>query len=1003
MTVITTKENDKTVDFIKKETDKLLKKGVHCTLKKFSFRSLDSLRLEAKDVSVTQLCILESFKDKQFESSGSLWSTLGTIYKQQGQESAANRCFKQAKSIMGPYSEYVKEWSFIGPFVIGKTEVDGDPVESFGGIREVSKFRFKKNAKMYSELSSGGEINWMFIKQAGPDKGIQVQPKINWNELVNSLGSMGITEWQGWLVGEFAVNEKGLDLIVQCLGPHTVFIDDVPVPGDVYHRQKYWFGVSVDQGLHTIYIRVRTKINAQVHCQFTTARNGFELLSPNFLPDLLDGQLFGKHLAVPVANYDSSNFVKITKVTLSDIESKISDVSGKLDVKMLNPSVLIAPGQTYALNLVLYSTSSSDKLISHCSEPESPWDIRLNLKVTTSIGVSSLPITIRCRKGKQSFLFTFRDHDGSIQHAAAIQPLEHCPGDVCPTVLSLHGTTIPPQNQADSYKHMVGGEFVFGFPRAWTLAPTRHGAHNWEGPGLLTAMTALDSLSSMTRDCNWIQNKADSKHVVYAGHSMGGHGAWHVATHFPDRALALVSLASWIKKEEYGDSNLFFRHDIATSHVDPALKSILESCIIENDADQHSVNLGGVPVVGRTGAIDRTVHPWFLRRMYRLLSEEGVKVNYTEVKDKEHWWWDTVDTNDGGAVNDKYLRDFTNFYIDQFLDSKSSGSCTGPDAEDCQDDPILKYTDGQESRSFRLVCYNPALGEGVGGVQVLQQCIPFRKSEIQVEVTWDVVKFQTKNVARFSVLPHFFKEVLHKNIYIDGQSTAMPSDMTSVAGENVMNFCLKSGWGQCSDDQDMGLLRGTLTLGPARRVAEQPFRIIIGTQGSEESQRVILKSAVYVANLFFLTSDCHVDIVKDTDISINELDRTHIIVIGNSSENIHVEKLISRIPIQPSSAGIRLATCNYAFKRSGILTLVPNGPHHLGLVLMGTTLVGLQDVISLAAPTIPPMTRSPFSNLIPDFVITGPDFGRKGPGGYLCAGFYGNKWQFRTDSASCTC
>ena len=42
---------------------------------------------------------------------------------------------------------------------------------------------------------------------------------------------------------------------------------------------------------------------------------------------------------------------------------------------------------------------------------------------------------------------------------------------------------------------------------------------------------------------------------------MGGHGAWHLATHFPDKALGLVSLAGWIKKETYGDSNLFFRFD----------------------------------------------------------------------------------------------------------------------------------------------------------------------------------------------------------------------------------------------------------------------------------------------------------------------------------------------------------------------------------------------------------------------------------------------------------
>lgn len=84
------------------------------------------------------------------------------------------------------------------------------------------------------------------------------------------------------------------------------------------------------------------------------------------------------------------------------------------------------------------------------------------------------------------------------------------------------------------------------------------------------------------------------------------------------------------------------RHDIASSHTNPMTKAILESCIVENDADQHVSNLYGVPVVTRIGSADRTVHPWFLRRIYRLLKEEKVKVNHTEVKGMEHWWWDTV-------------------------------------------------------------------------------------------------------------------------------------------------------------------------------------------------------------------------------------------------------------------------------------------------------------------------------------------------------------------------
>ena len=45
----------------------------------------------------------------------------------------------------------------------------------------------------------------------------------------------------------------------------------------------------------------------------------------------------------------------------------------------------------------------------------------------------------------------------------------------------------------------------------------RHGAHNWEGPGALTAMTALHFLSERTRSAPWLSNKANENYVIYAG------------------------------------------------------------------------------------------------------------------------------------------------------------------------------------------------------------------------------------------------------------------------------------------------------------------------------------------------------------------------------------------------------------------------------------------------------------------------------------------------------
>lgn len=325
---------------------------------------------------------------------------------------------------MGKHTTYIKEWSFLGPFVIGKTEVDGDPVESFGGIHKVSKSRYKKVVSFFSELLPGGEINWSQIKQPSQDVAVQIQPSVNWNELVNALGSMGITEWQGWLVGELAVNEKDLILLVQCHGVHTVYINDIPVTGDVYHRGKYWFGVQLDQGLHTMYIRVRTKIHGQVLCKFKSSKTSFEVLPPDFMPDLWNGRLFSDYLSISVANYHTTKFLKVSKVVVSDFKSKDSEIISKLDIEMHEIPVSIAPGQIYPVVLKLKSKDDSHRVISECSSPESSWDVEMMLKVTTSAGLITMPLKLRCRTARQSFLFTFLDHDESVQHAAAVQPLQ---------------------------------------------------------------------------------------------------------------------------------------------------------------------------------------------------------------------------------------------------------------------------------------------------------------------------------------------------------------------------------------------------------------------------------------------------------------------------------------------------------------------------------------------------------------------------------------------------
>jgi len=96
--------------------------------------------------------------------------------------------------------------------------------------------------------------------------------------------------------------------------------------------------------------------------------------------------------------------------------------------------------------------------------------------------------------------------------------------------------------------------------------------------------------------------------------------------------------------------------------------------------------------------------------------------------------------------------------------------------------------------------------------------------------------------------------------------------------------------------------------------------------------------------------------------------------------------------------------CDFHAQNALSLYLTPRGLDNLMLVLTSHSVNSIsQDLLRLAIPTIPPMTRSPFSNLVPDYVILSPEINQKGPGGYLCSGFWDNSWNYDPVLSTCFC
>ena len=92
---------------------------------------------------------------------------------------------------------------------------------------------------------------------------------------------------------------------------------------------------------------------------------------------------------------------------------------------------------------------------------------------------------VSARLGSEpSALMTFLDRDGSVQSAGVVLP--PC-ANAKRVLLTLHGTSIGARDSSDAFKMKPkkdpDGVYRFGAEGLWLCAPTRHGAHNWEGIG----------------------------------------------------------------------------------------------------------------------------------------------------------------------------------------------------------------------------------------------------------------------------------------------------------------------------------------------------------------------------------------------------------------------------------------------------------------------------------------------------------------------------------------
>ena len=477
-------------------------------------------------------------------------------------------------------------WDVLGPLPIGKNEVDADPLAS---LPEGSAFAHwvahhnsssKSRASLVaSELVGGGAVGWR-RERTQPDGVLGIGwPEMPWNQLVQALGQRAPLEVQAWAMGALYVSEPGAYLL-DCRGVHRAMLYSAVAPdapprllaADVYHGSQVgaFGGISLDAGAYVLALRVRTVVQARVQCKLSRATAEWDVQPPKVLPDLIvskrggEPRLCGGLVALAVKSL-GAHWLHDVSVK----EGSVRDAGARGGGELL-PSVAmadgvgiersVAPGQTRLLPLQLTLPSAGGRKL-RC-----PLTFRFTLTArAAAAGPAGADVLLEkevwlrnmeCRTPQQSVVCTFRDVDGAVTPAGVIAPLrasETCDASAgCPVLLSLHGTSIKVRDAADAYKHkpsIADSDYTFGVEGFWLVAPSRHGAHNWEQIGRLSATRAVDALAAMPRGALALPVAMDATRVLFAGHSMGGHGAWIAAVQQSQRAIAIMSGSGWLCKE----------------------------------------------------------------------------------------------------------------------------------------------------------------------------------------------------------------------------------------------------------------------------------------------------------------------------------------------------------------------------------------------------------------------------------------------------------------------
>jgi len=390
-------------------------------------------------------------------------------------------------------------------------------------------------------------------------------------------------------------------VIARSMSTYGTWVGSVMQPGYFYGDRRHRIPLVVRQDDDVVVVRSMGYRNSELEL-WSTPDELWMNLSDLTAPEIPVGDMSETWLGVPVLN--------LTESSLAGVTVRVVENEFFAQTEVTIPSMAPAAVTQVPVQLVPKVAPT---------DPEATMTVKVRLIAAGLEFSYERDIEIGVADPDEGHWATLRSPiDGSVQAYGMRRPLDFDPERDYALLLSLHGAGVQGRGQARAYE-----------ARDWAyiIAPTnRHPfGFDWEEWGRFNALSTLDAAMERFR--------IDPTRVYLAGHSMGGHGTWHVGTSTPGRFATLGPSAGWESFYSYGGSSRPLGA-LARSRAHSDTLNYLENLerrgvyIIHGDADDN------VPVSEG-------------RDLFAAVSAISDDVIYYEQPGAGHWW--DLDGEEEGA------------------------------------------------------------------------------------------------------------------------------------------------------------------------------------------------------------------------------------------------------------------------------------------------------------------------------------------------------------------